>query len=61
MTTENRIILQSLYGPEVVVQCCTMWKTHYGDGRFGKCGRCNKQPILTNLKWDELNKELDND
>ena len=53
MFTEKRKDLERLYGPEVVVQCCREWKTHYGNGTFGVCGICRQKPkIITEKKWD---------
>lgn len=55
-TTSNdgRKRLERLYGMEVVVLCCREWKTHYGDGHFGKCGICNQSPkLVAGKKWDD--------
>ena len=54
MKSEQRRILENRYGMEVVVLCCREWKTHYGNGYFGKCGICNQQPkIMSGKKWDD--------
>lgn len=51
---ENRKRLELLYGPEVVVQCCREWKTHYGNGQIGSCGICRKIPqLIIGKKWDD--------
>jgi hypothetical protein len=54
MFLEKRKILEYRYGMEVVVLCCREWKTHYGNGSFGKCGICNKNPrMIAGKKWDD--------
>lgn len=52
--TKGRIELMAKYGYEVVVKCCREWKTHFGDGRFGRCGICKQTPeLVKGKKWDE--------
>ena len=54
-TTSNdgRKKLEQRYGLEVVVLCCREWKTHYGNGHFGRCGICHESPkIILGRKWD---------
>lgn len=54
MKSEERKNLEQRFGMEVVVLCCREWKTHYGDGKFGRCGICHKQPkLILGKKWDE--------
>jgi len=54
MFVEKRKILEYRYGMEVVVLCCREWKTHYGNGSFGKCGICNKNPqLIAGKKWED--------
>ena len=54
MKSEQRRILENRYGMEVVVLCCREWKTHYGNGYFGKCGICHESPkLLSGKKWDD--------
>lgn len=51
---DGRKKLEQLYGMEVVVLCCREWKTHYGNGHFGKCGICHEQPkLMSGKKWDD--------
>lgn len=53
MSDEGRKRLIREFGDEVVVECCREWKTHYGDGKFGKCGICHKNPTIKIGKtWD---------
>lgn len=61
MKSKNRQELEYTYGPEIVVSCCRKWKTHYGDGRFGRCGNCNKNPVLTDLTWEQLDEGISDD
>jgi len=52
-SNDGRKRLEKLYGMEVVVLCCREWKTHYGNGHFGKCGICNQQPkLMPGKKWE---------
>ena len=54
MKSEQRRILENRYGMEVVVLCCREWKTHYGNGHFGKCGICHESPkLMSGKKWDD--------
>ena len=55
-TSEQRLKLQRLWGPEVVLECCTLWPSHsmYNLRGNGKCGICHKFPTLTTLKWEDL-------
>jgi hypothetical protein len=53
-SNSGRKSLEQRYGMEIVVLCCREWKTHYGDGKFGRCGICHKQPkLILGKKWDE--------
>lgn len=52
--TKGRIELIARYGSEVVVKCCREWKTHFGDGKFGRCGICKQTPeIVKGKKWED--------
>lgn len=54
MKSNNRIRLERQYGLEIVVKCCREWKTHYGDGKFGKCGICHERPVMiAGKKWED--------
>ena len=55
-TNDTRARLESLWGPEVVLQCCRLWPSHsmYGLKGNGKCGNCHTIPTVTNLKWEDL-------
>lgn len=61
MKSENRQRLEYLYGPEIIVTCCREWKTHFGDGKFGRCGICNTNPIITSLSWDPSDESIKDD
>lgn len=51
---DNRDKLISEYGPEIVVKCCREWKTHLGNGRFGRCGICKQEPkLIVGKKWED--------
>ena len=51
--TESRKQLVQKYGPEIVIKCCREWKTHWGNGRWGKCGICNQIPeLMKGKKWE---------
>jgi hypothetical protein len=53
-SSDGRKKLEQRYGMEIVVLCCREWKTHYGNGHFGKCGICNQPPrLIAGKKWDE--------
>lgn len=51
--SEGRIRLIMENGPEIVIKCCREWKTHFGDGRWGRCGICKQVPkLIEGKKWD---------
>lgn len=55
-TNDTRARLESLWGPEVVLQCCRLWPSHsmYGLKGNGFCGNCHTFLTVTNLKWEDL-------
>jgi hypothetical protein len=53
MKSQGRIILENRYGLEVVLLCCREWKTHFGNGYYGRCGICHEIPkLIAGKKWD---------
>ncbi len=53
LSDERKRLVQQ-YGPEIVIECCREWKTHWGNGAWGKCGICRDVPRLVKGKtWDE--------
>ena len=54
MNDESRKNMYYVWGPEIVAQCCTYWKLHFANGKWGSCGICHKHPKMVDLTWDEL-------
>ena len=44
--SQRRKELAQQYGPEITIKCCQEWKTHYGNGNWPRCGRCNEVPVF---------------
>lgn len=52
--SEGRKKLIQEYGPEIVIKCCREWKTHLGNGIWGKCGICKQVPkLVEGKKWED--------
>jgi len=52
-TSDGRKKLIDQYGPEIVIKCCREWKTHWGNGGWGRCGICRQVPQLVKGKtWE---------
>ena len=52
--SDNRKKLIFEYGPEIVIKCCREWKTHFGNGKWGRCGICREVPVLIKGNaWEE--------
>ena len=52
--SEGRKKLIQEYGPEIVIKCCREWKTHLGNGTWGRCGICKQIPAYIKGKtWKD--------
>lgn len=59
MDIKSRLSLINKFGPELVLECCRLWKTHgyknYQD--WGRCGSCQTRPLPTTLTYEQVDSQ----